>query len=423
MSMNELSLDEYRSQARAWCETNLPRKSATFGVRDERDNALANLESDRALRRKVYEAGYVGITVPVEYGGQGLTHHHEQIWNQESAEYAVPMPGGVATNVTIGIVVPTLLAHGTEEQKKEWLPKILSSDEIWVQLLSEPGAGSDLAGVLTKAEKDGESWVITGSKVWSSGALCANYGILLARTDWDAAKHSGLTWFKVPLKDPKVTVRAIREINGSEEFCEEFIDELVIPDGCRIGGLNDGWTVANSILAFERGAGGLGIPAKKVGRQPLAPDLVNLARAHGTLLDGGVRQLIAKAAADDYVYEKLTERMSIAMAKNLMNPIAASYIKLARGVLEPQRVNIAMEIAGHRGIAWKADDDEARVASTNFLNGRIWAIAGGSNQIQRNIISERLLGLPREPGYDTGKPFRQVLEDAKNWGAKGAPKS
>ena len=416
-------LTKYRSDARAWCEANLERKSATFGVRDERDSALASLEGDRALRRKVYSAGYIGISIPVEYGGQGLTAEHEQIWAQESASFAVPQPGGVATNVSVSIVVPTILAHGTEEQKREWVPKLLSSDELWVQLLSEPGAGSDLAGVLTKAEKDGESWVITGSKVWSSGALCADYGILLARTDWDAAKHSGLTWFKVPLKDPKVTVRAIKEINGSEEFCEEFFDELVLPDTARIGGLNDGWTVANSLLAFERGAGGHGLPARKTGRRPLAPDLVALARQHGTLQDGGVRQLIAKAQTDDFVYDKMIERMGIAMSKRLMNPLAASYIKLARGVLEPQRVNIAMEIAGHRGIAWKSDDDEARAASTNFLNGRIWAIAGGSNQIQRNIISERLLGLPREPGYDTGKPFRQVLEDAKNWGTKGAPKA
>lgn len=416
-------LEAYRARAREWCEANLEKKTATFGVRDERDSALANLEADKALRRKVYDAGYIGITIPKEYGGQGLAREYEQIWNQESSSYAVPFPGGVATNVTIGIVVPTVLQHCTEEQKREWVPKMLRGDEIWVQLLSEPGAGSDLAGVLTKAEKDGDSWVITGSKVWSSGALCADYGLLLARTDWDAAKHSGLTWFKVPLKDPKVTVRPIREINGSEEFCEEFLDEVIVPDSHIIGTLNDGWTLANAMLAIERGAGGHGLPPKKTGRRALAPDLVSLAKQHGTIGDGGVRQLIAKAHIDDFAYDQLTQRLVEGMQKNVMTPITASYIKLARGVLEPQRVNIAMEIAGHRGIAWKSTDDEARVASTNFLNGRIYAIAGGSNQIQRNIISERQLGLPREPGFDTGKSFRQVLEDAKNWGAKGAPKS
>lgn len=417
-----MNLDEFRSKARNWCQENLPKKSATFGVRDEDDTTFQNLEADRELRRKMYAAGFVGITIPVEYGGQGLTKEYKEVWAQESAEYAVPMPGGVASNVSIEIVVPTILAHGTEEQKREWVPRLLSSDDLWVQLLSEPGAGSDLAGVLTKAERDGDSWVITGSKVWSSGALCSDYGLLLARTDWDAPKHSGLTWFKIPLKHSHVTVRPIREINGSAEFCEEFIDGLVVSDDCRIGGLNDGWTVANSILAFERGSEGLGIAIKQVGRRPLAPDLVALARHHGTITDGGVRQLIAKAHIDDYMYDKLTERLSVGMQAKIMNPLIASYIKLARGVLEPQRVNIAMEIAGHRGIAWKSDDAEARVTSTNFLNGRIWAIAGGSNQIQRNIISERVLGLPREPGFDTGKPFRQVLEDAKTWGSKNPNK-
>ena len=140
------------------------------------------------------------------------------------------MPGGIASSVTHGIVLPTLLAHASEEQKRAWIPKILSGEEIWVQLLSEPAAGSDLAGLLTRATRDGDTWVLNGTKVWSSGAMSADFGICLARTDWDAPKHRGLTWFKVPLRDPGVTVRPIREINGSSEFCEEFLDDVVVGD-------------------------------------------------------------------------------------------------------------------------------------------------------------------------------------------------
>jgi alkylation response protein AidB-like acyl-CoA dehydrogenase len=414
-------LEAYRATMRAWLEANLPRREPSGALRDAREVTAEQVAVDRAMQRQVYEAGYLGITWPKEYGGQGLTSAHQQVWNQESRGFAVPMPGGIASGVTMGLVAPTLLTHASDEQKREWIPKILSGDELWVQLLSEPGAGSDLAGVLTRATKDGDSWVITGTKVWSSGATAADYGICLARTDWDAPKHRGLTWFKVPLHHPDVTVRPIREINGSAEFCEEFIEELVLGDDMRIGDLNDGWSIANTLLMHERsmGASADHAPTTAKERRQLAPDLVQLAEARGVMGDGHVRQLIAKVHIDDFMYEQLIGWLSIAMRTKAVSPVAGSYIKLARGVLEPLRVSAAMEIAGRRGVAWRDDDTTAHTTATNYLNGRIYSIAGGSNQIQRNIISERLLGLPREPGFDTDKSFRQVLDDAKNWGSKG----
>ena len=373
----------------------------------------------------MHEAGYVGITLPTEYGGQGLSSKHQRIWTEESAGHALPMPGGIASAVTQGIVLPTLLQHASEEQKRAWIPKILSAEEIWVQLLSEPGAGSDLAGILTRATRDGDAWILNGTKVWSSGAMSADYGICLARTDWDAPKHRGLTWFKVPLHDPAVTVRPVREINGSSEFCEEFLDDVLVGRDQVIGDVDGGWPIANFMLAVERGAGAgaARADAKSTpggatsGPGRIAPDLVALAEARGRLGDGGTRQLIARAHINDYVHAQLVRRAMDSMLSGTADPSVASLLKLGMGILQPLRAAAAMELAGRPGLAWDAAGGAGNAAAVGFLNGRIMSIAGGSNQIQRNIIGERLLGLPREPSVDADKPFREVLRDAKSWGA------
>lgn len=414
------ALEAYRAEVRAWLADNLPERQGPV-LRAAHEVTPEQLAEERALQAKLYEAGYLGITVPKEYGGQGLTGAHQRIWQEESARYALPAPGGVASHVTLGIVLPTLLAHASEEQKRDWIPKLLRGDELWCQLLSEPGAGSDLAGILTRATRDGDVWVLNGTKVWSSGALAADYGICLARTDWDVPKHRGLTWFKVPLRDPRVTVRPIREINGSAEFCEEFLDDVVVGDDMVIGAVNDGWTVANTMLTAERSGGagaGAAPPAAPRGRRRLAPDLVRLAEQRGLERDGATRQLIARAHISDWLQGQLLKRIGAGLAAGQLNPAAVSLVKLRTGIHDPQRAAIAMEIAGRNGIAWPADDDAATAPAIDFLNGRIMSIAGGSNEIQRNIVSERLLGLPREPSVDSDKPFREVLRDAKSWGKR-----
>jgi alkylation response protein AidB-like acyl-CoA dehydrogenase len=416
--VSDTDLDGYRARARAWLEANLPRREPGTALRSAHNISAEQSAADRALQRKVYEAGYLGITVPVDYGGQGLTGRHQRIWDEESTGYALPAPGGVASGVTLGILVPTLLAHGSEQQKRDWIPRMLRGEEIWAQLLSEPDAGSDLAGIVTRATRDGDTWVLNGSKVWSSGAMSADYGICLARTDWDAPKHRGLTWFKVPLRDPAVTVRPIREINGSSEFCEEFLDGVAVTDDMVIGEVNGGWPIANTMLAIERG-GGAGTAVAGTGSSAprrLAPDLVGLAESRGLTRDGAVRQLIAKAHINDHMQGQLAKRVVETILTGGANPSISSYVKLGVGIVQPLRAAAAMEIAGHAGLAWESDADAGHTAAVNYLNGRIMSIAGGSNQIQRNIISERLLGLPREPAVDSDKPFRDVLRDAKSWG-------
>jgi alkylation response protein AidB-like acyl-CoA dehydrogenase len=411
-------LESYRAEARAWLAANLPLRDPNGELRSAHAVSPEQVTRDRALQKVTYEAGYFGITVPLEYGGQGLSNKHQRIWNEESARYAVPMPGGIASAVTQRIVLPTILAHGTDDQKRAWIPKMLSGEEIWVQLLSEPGAGSDLAGLLTRATRDGDVWILNGTKVWSSGAMSADFGICLARTDWDAPKHRGLTWFKVSLDDPAVTVRPIREINGSAEFCEEFLDDVAVGADMVIGDVNGGWPVANTMLAFERAAGATEARLHgRHGRRVLAPDLVELATARGLTGDGAVRQLIARSHINDYMHGQLAKRVAESMTSGKADGSAASYIKLDTGLLQPQRAAAAMEIAGRGGVAWEAEGP-GNTAAVNFLNGRIMSIAGGSNQIQRNIISERILGLPREPSVDSDKPFTEVLRDAKTWGRK-----
>lgn len=415
--MSERSdLAAYRAAVRAWLDGNLPRRSGPV-LRAAHDITPEQLAADRAMQRKVYDAGYVGITVPVEYGGRGLTRDHQRVWDEESSRYEVPMPGGIASSVTQGIVLPTLLAYASEEQKRDWIPQLLRGEEIWVQLLSEPGAGSDLAGLLTRATRDGDAWVLNGTKVWSSGAMSADFGICLARTDWDAPKHRGLTWFKVPLHDPHVTVRPVREINGSSEFCEEFLDDVVVGDDMVIGEVNGGWPIANFMLGVER-AGTAARGTDRGGTRPFAPDLVALAEARGVAGDAAIRQLIARAHINDWMQDRLNARAMQAMRAGTADPTIASLLKLGIGILQPLRAAAAMEIAGRAGIAWDAEGSPGHAAAVNFLNGRILSIAGGSNQIQRNIVGERLLGLPREPSADGDKPFREVLRDAKSWGKK-----
>jgi alkylation response protein AidB-like acyl-CoA dehydrogenase len=410
----------YRERARGWLAAHLTPRDQGAGQRAAHEVTPADLARDRVLQRAMHEAGYVGITLPAEYGGQGLSKDHQRAWNEESAGYAIPAPGGVASHVTLSVILPTLLAHASEQQKRDWILRMLRGEEIWAQLLSEPGAGSDLAGIHTRAARADGNWVLTGSKIWSSGAMSADYGICLARTDWDVPKHRGLTWFKVPLHDDRVTVRPVREINGGAEFCEEFLDGVTVDDSMVIGEVNGGWPIAGTMLALERRnvsgqPGGAGTGSRQ---RRLAPDLVELAAARGTASDPAVRQLIARAHINDYVQAQLTARVTAAMMAGTAGPAAASLIKLGLGVITPLRAAAAMEIAGRRGVAW-ADGEPGAAAAVNFLNGRIMAIAGGSNQIQRNIIGERILGLPREPSADADKPFREVLRDATRWGAKG----
>jgi alkylation response protein AidB-like acyl-CoA dehydrogenase len=421
VSDDQVDIETFRRDARDWLAANLERrdpKSSGRRLRGVDHKTVEGIASQRVLQRRVYEGGYAGISFPAEYGGRGLTVAHERAFNEEAAGYALP-DFGVAGGTTFGVCARTMLAHASPEFLGAHMPRILAGEELWVQFFSEPEAGSDLAGIRTRATRDGDRWILNGSKIWSSGAYYADYGMCLARTDWDVPKHRGVTWFAVATDAPGVTVQPIKEINGDAEFCQEFFDDVELTDDDVIGEVNRGWSVAQTMLVFERGGGGaVAVPEPPDARR-LPSDLVALAERISREKDPVVRQLLARAHINDYAHACLNERLAIRMrASGSMDAGIAAYGKLAQGVLDPIRARIGMEIGRGAALAWEPGSIEGMTAAVNYLNGRVMSIAGGTNEVQRNGIGERALGLPREPSFDTDRPFNEVVRNAQHWSGK-----
>ena len=367
------------------------------------------------MQKKLHEAGYAGIRWPKEYGGQGLGPEHARAFGEEAVNYRLP-DLGVAGGTTFGPCGETIVRHASPQFLARHIPRMLAGDELFVQFFSEPGAGSDLAGVTTRAVRDGDRWVITGSKIWTSGAYYADYGMCLARTNSEVPKHRGLTWFVVPISSKGVTVQPIREINGDAEFCQEFLDEVEVTDAEVIGDVNQGWAVAQTMLVFER-SGGLDDPLHQPAVDDgIDPHLLQVARQSGRLEDPVARQTLAQVHVDDWVRVQLGRRITRLFQTSDKPPSGlAAYGKLAAGTYEPLRARAVMELGRGGPLAWHKGQEEGRRAALNFLNSRVWSIAGGSNEMQRNGISERVLGLPREPSFDADRPFNEVLQSAKKW--------
>jgi alkylation response protein AidB-like acyl-CoA dehydrogenase len=417
---NRPDLDEYRARARAWVESHLERRTEPVRPRVHgRDHKTREMfEPERALQRKLFDGGYAGITWPREYGGQGLPGAYEAAFQEVARGYRTP-EWGAAAGTTFNVCGRTMLAHASPEFLARHIPRMLSGEEIWVQYFSEPGAGSDLAGITTRADRDGDHWILNGSKVWTSAGHYSDYGMCLARTNWDVPKHRGLTWFAVRTDAPGVTVRPIRELNGAAEFSQEFFDDVLLTDDDVIGDVDGGWTVAQTMLVYERGGSSAAAPVPVAGAaapRGLAPDLVAIARRAGREKDPHVRQLIARSHIEEYAAGELRRRMGARMRRQDGSEAGlASYAKLAGGVTRARRAVVGMEIGRGSALTWAPGDDDGRTAALAFLNGRLGCIAGGTNEVMRNGIGERVLGLPREPRFDTTKPFRQVLEEAKSW--------
>jgi alkylation response protein AidB-like acyl-CoA dehydrogenase len=404
----------YRAELRKWLDDNLT-PVVSQRSRNERGGAAESpqyIAAQRELQQRIYDAGYAGITIPAEYGGQSLTQEYERIFSEESAGYLLP-DFGVASRVSFGIILPTIVASCSAEFKRRHIPRILAGQELWCQFFSEPDAGSDLAGVRTRAQllPDGQ-WSISGAKIWSSGALIADYAMCLTRTNWDAPKHKGLTWFAVPTQVENVTIRTIREISGGWEFCEAFLDDVKVSADHIMGEVDSGWSITHTMLVYERGAmrgNRVSLPAD------IAPDLAAIARRRDLIADPHVRSVVATAYVYDVALAALTQMIEDEIGSGAGDSATAAYVKLARGTLAPLRAMAGLEIAGSYGIAWPQGDEEARSAGIDYLNGRILSIAGGSNEMQRNAISERVLGLPRERTSDREVSFRETLASAQAW--------
>jgi len=410
-------LEDFRRRARRWIRANLKPKTeapARTAPRTE-TKTVEEIAENRERQRRLYEGGFAGLSFPKEYGGQGLTEEYERVFKEESANFVTPDLGG-AYAMTLGPIARSMTAHASAQMCRRHIPRMLSAEEIWCQLYSEPEAGSDLAGIRTTAVRDGEQWVINGSKIWTTGAYYSDWAMCLARTDWNVPKHRGLTWFAIPTSAQGVTIRQVPQIDGNAGFCQEFLDDVVVPADDVFGAVNDGWTVTQTMLVYERGGGTPMTVGLAPGERTLAPDLVELIRRVRRDQDSVARQALARAHINDFALAHLGRRLGRQLAASERpNPAVAAYGKLASGTYAPIRARIAVEIGGTEALSWGPGQDRADEVAINYLNGRMVAIASGTNEMQRNGIGERVLGLPREPTFDSRRPFSEVIRSAREW--------
>lgn len=402
----ELSVEEFGSRARTWLAANMPRLDAAHPPRNGRDDEGA-WQRARELQRLLYDGGFAGICFPREYGGLGLDISYQKAFDVESDGYEMPL---ILNVPTFTICCATLLDTGTEEQKRQHIHAALRGDEVLVQLLSEPSGGSDLAGLITRAERDGDGWLISGAKTWSTSAFAADYGLLLARTDPTVPKHEGLTMFLMPIDAPGVTLRRIEQVDGGNEFCEEFFDGLRLGDDAVVGEVNRGWDVASRLLFHERRAVGQGSEFAsgrgREGTQMAAGDFLALATESGTADDPLTQDKIGRVLARRMVRDSLVDYVGRAMRTGALPPSAGSIIRLFHSDVTFLEVDTAAEVAGPLGVV--DGDEQLLKAGKRYLSRQTVALGGGSNEMARNVIAERLLGLPREYAADRGVPFNQV---------------
>jgi acyl-CoA dehydrogenase len=399
---------EFRTRCRAWlsahAEPRDPNETPVNPLGEREDEAV--IRAAKAWQLEKFEAGWACLTWPKPYGGQELGRMQQVIWNQEESKFRTPPD---IYQIGHGMLGPTIMAHGTEEQKNKYLREMARGQEVWCQMFSEPAAGSDLAALRTAASRDGDDWVLNGQKTWSTGAHFSEWGMLVTRSDPSVVKHAGLTYFIVDMHSPGIETRPIKQINGATAFNEVFFSDVRVPDSNRVGGEGDGWRVAITTLMNERvaiGAGG-GSPGS-------FRELMRLARASRRLgrpaiQDAAVRQQLA----DFYIATKGLQytgyRILSAISRGATPGPEGSIGKAVGAPLGQRMASFAVELQGALG----GLIDESLVPSEALWQELYLAmpglrIAGGTDEILKNIIAERVLGLPPEMRVDKGKPFRDV---------------
>jgi alkylation response protein AidB-like acyl-CoA dehydrogenase len=371
--------DGFRAELRSWLDEHPPPAVEVAATPD--DAAVL-----RDWQRTLHAGRWVGVHWPVEYGGRGASVTQVAIYNEELARAGAPPLLGRAGVTLVG---PTLLAHGTEEQRSRWMPRILSGDDVWCQLFSEPDAGSDLASLSTRAEKSGGAYRVSGQKVWSSYATFADMGIALVRTDPGARPNRGISMLAIPMDAKGVDVRPLRQITGECEFNEVFLDDVAVPVGNLIGPEHDGWRVANTTLANERGA--TFIWREQVLYEGAIRELIAAAEAEGAAGDPRVRQRLARSWIDVELFRLHNARTQQLLAGGEEIGAETSIVKLFWAEMSRRFSETAVQLSGTGALL--ADGKWARL----LLSTRANSIMGGTSEIQRTIIGERILGLPREP--------------------------
>ena len=398
---------------RAWIDAYVPRSWIDAGRR-------GGAAAIRAVRTRAdYEAWYpvfarsglVAPTWPVAYGGLDVAPSTARAVEQELRPFNL----GRLNPLGLNLCAPALFAHGTEEQRLRFLPPIVRNEEVWCQLFSEPGAGSDLASLATTATRDGDHWIVTGQKVWTTWAHLADFGVLLARTDNGVPKRQGITYFLVDLHQDGVGVRPLRHIGGDVDFNEVFLDGAIVPDAQRVGGVGDGWKVANATLSGERqmvsGAGSGGVD--RIGGRGI-DHVLDLARARGLVRDAVVRQELMRLYSEERIRDWTNQRVR-AQVKAGRSPGPESSIgKVHQGGLNQRVQLLAASLLGMDALAWTAERPPTGYGESlpaevrGMLRSRANTIEGGTTEVNKNVIGERVLGLPREPDPWRESPWRET---------------
>ena len=400
------SVAAFAERARTWLADTMPRIDPTNPPYADRGDE-ASWQHVRELQRRLYDGEFAGICFPTEYGGLGLDIEYQKALDAESACYEMPL---ILNTPTFTICCATILDTGSEDQKRQHISAALRGDEVLVQLLSEPSGGSDLAGVITRAERRGDKWVINGAKTWSTGAFAADYGLLLARTNWDVPKHEGLTMFLVSMDSPGITLRRIKQVNGSTEFCEEFFDDLELSNDAVVGEVDKGWEVASRQLYHERRAVGGGSEfasgSGAENNQEQAPDYPAMVGAAGLADNERVREAAGRALTHRTVWEQLINHVYRGVLDGSLPAAGGSLIRLFQAEEVALEIDTALAIAGDAGVV----DGPAGLLAVGerYLSRQTAALGGGTTEMARNVIGERVLGFPREYAADRGVPFNQV---------------
>jgi acyl-CoA dehydrogenase len=412
-------MEQFSAEVRAFLDASAerrpdPRQAVRWGVGEDRiayfstdppEADRANAQRARQWQRRRYGAGFGWICGPVEFGGRGLSTAHDLLYDTIESEYDVP-DTGVLSVIGLGMIGPTILAHAQPHVKQKYLPAMYSGEVIACQLFSEPGAGSDLASLATRAERDGDEWVLNGQKVWTSIAQHADIGMVLCRTNPDQPKHKGITAFIVDMTAPGVEVRPLRQMTGGSDFNEVFLTDSRVPDDHRLGNVDDGWRVALTTLMNERATVG-GEGAGPAGRVLSLPFLTALLRENGCLGDRAARRQLAALHADMMATEYLNRQAARRMRAGEEPGPEASVSKLMYGQNLTRGTHFAAEVVGPK---LTADTGEWGAFSWNelLLSTPALRILGGTEEIMKNILAERVLGLPKEPGVDNKTPFREM---------------
>jgi alkylation response protein AidB-like acyl-CoA dehydrogenase len=394
LSPGKLSPDE----ATAFAE-----RCREFLTEHAKPGARRNLRAAREFQGELAEAGLAGLGYGTEYGGAGLTPEHERIWRQVAQEFP-PMTSELV--ISHGMCLPVLNEFGTEEQKRTFMPDNIAARTVWCQMFSEPGAGSDVASLQTKAERDGDEWILNGQKVWTTLAHESDYGVIIARTDPEQPKHAGISMFIIDLRSDGVEIRPIHQIDGGSHFNEVFFTDVRIPADNLLGEYNNGWRQATAMLMYERVAiGSMGAGSIS---QPMYELLRDAAVTAGRIDDPVVRDQLMEIYAMETTKSLVAMRTRAEMKAGKAPGPGGSLGKLFGSVISWRFREIAMEIAGPASQAWDPSDEQAAALQTTVIGSFSASIAGGTDEIQRNIIGDRVLGLPRDISVDTKVPFKDL---------------